>query len=510
MGESVVPIDLSEISCVPTPATTSFLSLLGTGAHAEAVRVLDENWVEIWYAIDPMDLKGVLLALPADAYAHFDNAAYLNALVGTELAGHAERTPAADDREARLNQVAREIADLRLSGRPAEAMALVHTVAEDVRGLRGRLVDTSGGRTGIWLVQTGITALLAGDLTTARVCFDEAARSHRPVRFPFVQREAVAKLALVHAVAGDPNEAATWLTKAEQLTRTDSWVEKLVDDSLWLSRYICAVDALELDLAERLRRAQPSPLAHLEFWGIALQAQVRHLCLTARAARARELCDEMAASGLPLPGSDGWLGSMLDDARLMCTPPRALPDDGRPSAADALLARRRHLLATGQYRQLTTRDGEEALPRSMDARTRLGLDLLRGQGMLHAGRRDHGRQVVLDALADAMDRGALSVLSHLAAATLDLIDDTEPGARARRLVAEHRLQLIEVTVLSSPLTPAETRVLGLLREGRSRQEIAEASYVSLETVKSQLTSAYRKLGVTKRADAIARLDQMGW
>src|SRR5690606_39129449 len=100
-----------------------------------------------------------------------------------------------------------------------------------------------------------------------------------PARFPFVEREAAAKLALVHAVAGEPQEAEVWLARADQAPRTASWVEKLIDDSIWLARYICAVDTLDLALAEQMRRASPSPFAQLEFWGPALQAQVRHLCL---------------------------------------------------------------------------------------------------------------------------------------------------------------------------------------------------------------------------------------
>src|SRR5690606_13490694 len=140
-------------------------------------------------------------------------------------------------------------------------------------------------------------------------------------RFPFVPREAAAKLALTHAIAGDVAEAADWAARAESMPRTASWVEQLVDDSIALTRYLCAVDALELDHAEELRLATPSPLSHLEFWGIALTAQVRHLCLTDRADRARDLCDEVASMGLPMPGSDGWVAAMLNDARLLCAPP---------------------------------------------------------------------------------------------------------------------------------------------------------------------------------------------
>ena len=56
------------------------------------------------------------------------------------------------------------------------------------------------------------------------------------------------------------------------------------------------------------------------------------------------------------------------------------------------------------------------------------------------------------------------------------------------------------------MTPAERRVLTLVCEGRSNQEVAERLFVSLKTVEWHLTSSYRKLGVSGRDDARRALD----
>jgi len=53
------------------------------------------------------------------------------------------------------------------------------------------------------------------------------------------------------------------------------------------------------------------------------------------------------------------------------------------------------------------------------------------------------------------------------------------------------------------LSPQERRVLRLLVAGQTYAEIASALIVSPNTVKTQVSSIYRKLGVSRRADAIA-------
>jgi two-component system, NarL family, response regulator LiaR len=53
------------------------------------------------------------------------------------------------------------------------------------------------------------------------------------------------------------------------------------------------------------------------------------------------------------------------------------------------------------------------------------------------------------------------------------------------------------------LTERESEVVVLLAQGLRNQEIASALYVSIDTVKTHLRAAFRKLGVTNRAQATA-------
>ncbi len=52
------------------------------------------------------------------------------------------------------------------------------------------------------------------------------------------------------------------------------------------------------------------------------------------------------------------------------------------------------------------------------------------------------------------------------------------------------------------LTPREVDVLTQITQGLSNQEIAEQSYLSINSVKTYIRSAYRRIGVTSRSQAV--------
>ncbi len=58
------------------------------------------------------------------------------------------------------------------------------------------------------------------------------------------------------------------------------------------------------------------------------------------------------------------------------------------------------------------------------------------------------------------------------------------------------------------LSPQEQRVLRLLIAGQTYAEMAQALIVSPNTIKTQVNSIYRKLGVSRRAEAIAMASRL--
>jgi LuxR family maltose regulon positive regulatory protein len=60
------------------------------------------------------------------------------------------------------------------------------------------------------------------------------------------------------------------------------------------------------------------------------------------------------------------------------------------------------------------------------------------------------------------------------------------------------------SVLLDPLTPQERRVLQLLAEGASNQDIAKAFVISHATARKHVSNILSKLGAANRTQAIAR------
>jgi DNA-binding NarL/FixJ family response regulator len=59
------------------------------------------------------------------------------------------------------------------------------------------------------------------------------------------------------------------------------------------------------------------------------------------------------------------------------------------------------------------------------------------------------------------------------------------------------------------LSPRESQVLALLREGRSVPEVAATLYVSLSTAKTYVARLYDKLGSSNRAQALMTAVRLG-
>lgn len=52
------------------------------------------------------------------------------------------------------------------------------------------------------------------------------------------------------------------------------------------------------------------------------------------------------------------------------------------------------------------------------------------------------------------------------------------------------------------LTPRELEVLTLIAQGMTNQEIADCAFLSINSVKTYVRTAYRKIGVTRRSQAV--------
>jgi LuxR family transcriptional regulator, maltose regulon positive regulatory protein len=83
-----------------------------------------------------------------------------------------------------------------------------------------------------------------------------------------------------------------------------------------------------------------------------------------------------------------------------------------------------------------------------------------------------------------------------------------PG-RLREVERMSDASTVPVGLAATPLTPAEMRVLRYLPTHLSFEAIADELIVSRNTVKTQAIAAYRKLGVSSRAEAVEQARGLG-
>jgi LuxR family transcriptional regulator, maltose regulon positive regulatory protein len=118
----------------------------------------------------------------------------------------------------------------------------------------------------------------------------------------------------------------------------------------------------------------------------------------------------------------------------------------------------------------------------------------------------------------ALARGDGAVAAACARDAGDLLDGAPaPGPHLRTQLERLEEGLREGTPAGparrpaepTDLTERELAVLRMLTGLASAREIADQLYVSHNTVKTQIKSIYRKLGVATRADAVARGRELG-
>jgi DNA-binding CsgD family transcriptional regulator len=109
-----------------------------------------------------------------------------------------------------------------------------------------------------------------------------------------------------------------------------------------------------------------------------------------------------------------------------------------------------------------------------------------------------GADELLEVLGDYSRLGASADGLHVAAALRELgVDARAPGRRRGRIG------------YGEQLSPREREVVDLVAAGHTDAEIAAALYKTLNTVRSQVKTAKRKLGVSTRAELAAiRLDPL--
>jgi DNA-binding NarL/FixJ family response regulator len=109
-----------------------------------------------------------------------------------------------------------------------------------------------------------------------------------------------------------------------------------------------------------------------------------------------------------------------------------------------------------------------------------------------------------DLRARALAQGAHAWVS-MSATTGQLVEAVEAAADGRELPAH-----VDRLGAAVGLTAREVEVLALIAQGMSNLEIAERLFLSINSVKTYIRSAYAKIGATSRSRAVAWCLQHGF
>jgi ATP/maltotriose-dependent transcriptional regulator MalT len=127
------------------------------------------------------------------------------------------------------------------------------------------------------------------------------------------------------------------------------------------------------------------------------------------------------------------------------------------------------------------------------------------------GKMSEAEAILADQARDAHEQYRRDLAAWVAAALVD--PSAEPSqeavTRANGIIILLRRAITAAQKQAVSLTPAESRVLRSLSEGRASKEIAAMTGRSVKTVDNQIAAILRKLGARSRGEAVARARRVG-
>lgn len=431
--------------------------------------------------------------------------------------------PGSDEHHAKQVDALFHAIDLRVHGRFDESAALCDPFALAPPLNLDELSEEERDTEGFAFVHIGISYLLNGR-------FDDAVaallRAFRTAVEPFILRDAAGKLALVNVLLGDLHEARAWLAEERRRPSLPADTEALVRSAGDVAAVLVALEDLDTDAAMTIFFDLDRPADREEFWGFILYAWGQLSLVKGTPANSLRFLEKEMLRFASLTDNGAVVGPLLDSVRaelqLAC---------GRPDKARELVADSSHpLTAPVRARLLLLEDDPTAAlalaemamkNHRVTPRDAIDLELIAAAATLSIGDHDQARQYLSRATSTRRVTGLRRPFTALPGAVLRRLAVLGPALPVDpdRLTSEFgRLSFVDdlsdstsdrhhveaQEAAQDPLTDREIHVLRALASGATNREIAAEEFVSINTVKSQLRSVYRKLAVTTRSDAVAR------
>lgn len=503
--------------------------------------VITEHWT-LLLARYPNALARSLGAMPVAAIVRHPPLAALNEILGgapltplplPRLLDEPERAMVSDSGRARevLEANLAAMVVLRRRGDYRRAKAYSEQLNEIQRTAIAHRTPETSGLGALVLVESAILSQLTGDAAEASAQLRDANRYLTSSEFWFSTAEIPARMAFSLAVLGDMRRSTTWLDRAGDTTPAMGRRTRHVAGSIALARAMVAGGQLDREqMAHALEQLGPDLNAG-EYWPFALAARARYAVLWGDAesmvtclAAVRAKRAEQSAPSAPSTPRAGGVSTGVSGPQLAETEAGLLFALGRSNELWAVLNGRyaQHPLLQAQRARMAlladdmsgARDLAHALayrPITLTPLQRVEVTLINA---VVAHRQGEARQAV-DALRRALhEADVLGVLAPFA--TVPLVDLKAIGsslAEAHFVLDDERLALVSpatgTVATPASLSKREQLILGGLARGWPAARIASELSVSINTVRSQRRSLYRKLGASSRIQALRIASEQG-
>ncbi|MBL3679648.1 LuxR family transcriptional regulator [Leucobacter chromiireducens subsp. solipictus] len=423
----------------------------------------------------------------------------------------AARTPMS--RAALVRRVTLAVIARRLDGLVDEALELVGDSEAWVLAEASRIGSAAEKAASAYFAQAAKTHLLAGNLAKALEAYLQAWRWRHQDELGVIAHEAAGNIGLIHALMGRLEQGKEWLT------RSRAWPSSISPDyspvvqfAAPLAEFIIATEELDLLRARTLLQDLAQPTHGFEFYHLIVEARVKFLLLSGQPLQAQQQIAE-ASSWLPqdvlkrlnvealislgdIEEASGQLDSIHDTAFVQ-------------------LFRARIASLSGDYQHSL----DELAAGAIKAEDRAKLDYLALEAscQLVLGRRIEAKETFEELLNRF--NGCISVFasapSDAARALFDLVPESPctdaiyEKWRSSGVGPQFNFPQGDDKAPLVGLTSRELVILKQLLRGSSRKEVAARESVSLNTVKSQSRSAFRKLSVSSIQEARTKSIALG-
>ncbi|MFN7244426.1 MAG: LuxR C-terminal-related transcriptional regulator, partial [Dietzia cercidiphylli] len=359
------------------------------------------------------------------------------------------------------------------------------------------------------LLHLGLSLLLVGRLDDANRMLR---RAHRLGAGTFVERDAAGKLTLTHAVLGHLADADSWWDEERRHPQLPPDSELVVRPAGMIGAALARLDRLDIDSAIGLITDLGAPADREELWGFALYVYGQIALTTGTAADGLRYLDHHMKRFPGLCEHGAVVGPLLDAVRADLH--LAL---GRSDLSAELVGDSSHpLTATVRARtRLFDGDHQGALEivrlhygdLRCTQRDSLELSLVGAAASIGLSAREEAVQYLERAVTKStltglvrpfttLPRGTMARLARLGPELPVVAHGTDSGAPSSPHAA-------------TEVTEREHAILRSLETGDSITAIADRHFVSVNTVKTQLRSVYRKLGARSRGAAVDEARRLG-